>query len=279
MLVIDTTTIIDSLVENLTAIVLTVGGYRPVGGGLSFSAPPIAIVECPAVSVLCPSTLDTSLCGETSVCVDVSVFNSTDVTVVGDGAWSGGALCVETPIPGLYFSQIVASNQCSVDTCEVQINVTFAGIPDITCPSETLIVATEPNCDICLPLAISSYDTVWNDLGSWSPDSLCFQPDTSGTYAIQVTAQASCGTDVCSVWVQTEIGCCLLGGDVDHSGDLNVADLTYLVAYLFGSGSPPACDAEADVDDSGAHNVSDLTFTVAYLFGGGTAPTACCDRF
>ena len=69
--------------------------------------------------------------------------------------------------------------------------------------------------------------------------------------------------------------CCVLRGDADHSGAINVSDLTYMVAYLFQGGPPPICFPEGDVDGSGAINVSDLTFLVAYLFQGGPPPGPC----
>ncbi len=70
-------------------------------------------------------------------------------------------------------------------------------------------------------------------------------------------------------------GCCEQRGDVDHSGAINVADLTYLVDYLFFSGPAPPCEEEGDVDGSGAINVADLTYLVDYLFFSGPAPPPC----
>ncbi|RKZ11504.1 hypothetical protein DRQ53_15940, partial [bacterium] len=69
--------------------------------------------------------------------------------------------------------------------------------------------------------------------------------------------------------------CCEQRGNVDHLGDINVSDLTYLVAYLFQNGFPPPCEEEGDVDASGAINVSDLTSLVAYMFSGGPGPLPC----
>ncbi len=73
------------------------------------------------------------------------------------------------------------------------------------------------------------------------------------------------------------LSCCLVRGDVDHSGGIpNVSDLTYIVAYLFQSGPPPPCEPEADVNGSGGLlNVADLTYLVAYLFQGGPPPASC----
>jgi len=65
--------------------------------------------------------------------------------------------------------------------------------------------------------------------------------------------------------------CFIYRGDLDHSDGgipVNIADLTYLVDYLFYGGPPPICEAEGDVDASGAINVADLTYLVDYLFFG-----------
>ncbi|MFH1372524.1 MAG: lectin like domain-containing protein [bacterium] len=74
-------------------------------------------------------------------------------------------------------------------------------------------------------------------------------------------------------------GCCENRGNVDGivgtGGPIDVGDLTYLVAYLFQSGSPPPCPGEGDVDKSGNIDVGDLTYLVAYLFQSGLPPLSC----
>jgi len=64
-------------------------------------------------------------------------------------------------------------------------------------------------------------------------------------------------------------------GDVDGDGTgPNVADLTYLVDYLFRNGPAPPEPLAADVDGSGGGpNVADLTYLVDYLFRNGPDPT------
>jgi len=64
----------------------------------------------------------------------------------------------------------------------------------------------------------------------------------------------------------------LLIGDVDGNGSINIADVTFLVTYLFLEGPAPDPLALADVDCIDSINVGDLTFLVDYLFMGGPAP-------
>ena len=68
-------------------------------------------------------------------------------------------------------------------------------------------------------------------------------------------------------------------GDVNNDEYVNIVDLTYLIAYLFGGGASPVpeiCIGDVNNDDS--VNLIDLTYLVAYLFGGGPSPELdCCN--
>jgi len=62
-------------------------------------------------------------------------------------------------------------------------------------------------------------------------------------------------------------------GDVNADGaGPNIADLTYLVDYLFKNGAPPPVPAAANVDGSNSLTVADITYMVDYLFAGGPTP-------
>ncbi|MBU8934906.1 MAG: T9SS type A sorting domain-containing protein [candidate division Zixibacteria bacterium] len=66
-------------------------------------------------------------------------------------------------------------------------------------------------------------------------------------------------------------------GDVNGDGEVNIADLTYLVAYLFTGGPPPCVMNAGDVNGScTGPNIADLTYLVSYLFTGGPAPVCGC---
>jgi hypothetical protein len=71
------------------------------------------------------------------------------------------------------------------------------------------------------------------------------------------------------------ISLCLERGNVDGLPGVNVADVTYLVDYLFFSGPAPDPLEAGDVNCSGGINVMDLTYLVDYLFGGGPPPCGC----
>ena len=42
--------------------------------------------------------------------------------------------------------------------------------------------------------------------------------------------------------------CCVLAGDVNGSGAVNIADITYLIARIFSGGPPAFCCAEGDAN-------------------------------
>lgn len=65
-------------------------------------------------------------------------------------------------------------------------------------------------------------------------------------------------------------------GDVNCSGIVNVSDAIYLIAYIFGTGSPPYDLNSADVNQECIVNISDAVYLIRYIFGQGTAPLNGC---
>ena len=80
-----------------------------------------------------------------------------------------------------------------------------------------------------------------------------------------------------AAWTKTGPCCEGIRGNIDGSGDgeINISDVTYMVAYMFKKGTPPPCYAEANVDGLGDIDIADLTFLVSYMFKSGSEPPAC----
>ena len=74
-----------------------------------------------------------------------------------------------------------------------------------------------------------------------------------------------------------DIPCCENRGDIDGEGNIaDIADLVFLVTYMFDGGPPPPCYENADINGDGVGpDISDLVYMVTYMFGGGPAPVPC----
>ena len=61
-------------------------------------------------------------------------------------------------------------------------------------------------------------------------------------------------------------------GDVNADVDINILDITYLIAFLYLSGPAPNSSENADVDNSGAINILDITYLISFLYQDGPEP-------
>jgi len=69
----------------------------------------------------------------------------------------------------------------------------------------------------------------------------------------------------------------LLPGDINgDSGEPNIADLVYLVDYMFNMGPPPPVINLSDVNGDCEQNIADLVYLVDFMFNGGPAPVMGC---
>jgi len=72
--------------------------------------------------------------------------------------------------------------------------------------------------------------------------------------------------------------CCVLRGNIDHTGedDLDIADLIWIVDFMFNEGEGFGCPMEADIDGSGSGpDIADLVYLVDFMFSGGPPPPVC----
>jgi hypothetical protein len=61
-------------------------------------------------------------------------------------------------------------------------------------------------------------------------------------------------------------------GDANGDNKVNIADVVYLVCYIFSDGRPPAPLQAGDLDCDGAVNVVDAVYLINYIFSGGAEP-------
>jgi hypothetical protein len=61
-------------------------------------------------------------------------------------------------------------------------------------------------------------------------------------------------------------------GDVDGSGRINIADVIYLIGYIFQGGAYPVDPYHGDMDCDGSCNIGDAVLLLNYIFTGGPAP-------
>ncbi len=107
------------------------------------------------------------------------------------------------------------------------------------------------------------WPTVSGDAGTYFPGFVATDGLLSDTIDVQVDILAS-------------VGCCIgIRGNVNDLADVDIADLTYLVAFMFKGGPAPPCYDEGNVNGLADIDIADLTYLVNYMFKSGPAPVAC----
>jgi hypothetical protein len=61
-------------------------------------------------------------------------------------------------------------------------------------------------------------------------------------------------------------------GDATGDGVINVADVMYMINYLYRSGPPPISFEAGDANCDGDHGILDIVFLINYLYKGGPPP-------
>jgi DNA-binding beta-propeller fold protein YncE len=81
------------------------------------------------------------------------------------------------------------------------------------------------------------------------------------------------GAQVGAVWCTGAQTCEYPRGDANASGDVDIDDVVFLIAYIFSSGSEPACDGiSGDVDCSNDVDIDDVVYLIEYIFAQGPEP-------
>jgi hypothetical protein len=91
------------------------------------------------------------------------------------------------------------------------------------------------------------------------------------SYSPSVTVNIPTG-ETTSPPTQGNLLCMLLCGDVNGDGIVNVADVIFLVNYLYRGGDPPDPSEVGDVNCDGVVDIGDVVYLVSYLYKGGPPP-------
>ena len=131
-------------------------------------------------------------------------------------------------------------------------------------------------------------DTVYIDtlpvsvLAGGDSDHLLFAPWTVGPdsgiqYTVHILTilaeDEEAGNDTVAVTLESATEVMFVCGDINGDGsDPDIADLVYLVDFMFAGGTPPPVPEAANVDGTGGIDIADLVYIVDYMFNGGPGP-------
>ncbi|MBD3402548.1 T9SS type A sorting domain-containing protein [candidate division GN15 bacterium] len=168
--------------------------------------------------VIAASTTDTTVvqCEPAEICLPIEFSDLNDnivdistslgeLTIFPEGGF--GEVCFMPEMLGeSYTIVLTATDECGViDSTTVTVNVEEAPSTEIACP----IVEPAFLCDtatLFIPVEITGYtEDITVSYGEWVDGELSFFADTSGTYEIEIIANADCNSDTCVVTVQVDI--------------------------------------------------------------------------
>jgi len=99
-----------------------------------------------------------------------------------------------------------------------------------------------------------------------------------GDFDIMVQAKDDWGVETAwSTAYSIHLQCCVVRGNIDNDslGEITIADLVYLVDYMFNQGPPAPCEQAADLEVDGEIAIGDLVYLVDYMFNDGPEPPSC----
>ncbi len=98
--------------------------------------------------------------------------------------------------------------------------------------------------------------------------------EADGTYQFQVRVNDSpylCAYYFDDFTMSVESGD---NGDANCDGELNLADILYLIEYIYGAGNPPRSMGGCDCDCSYTCDLGDILYLISHIYGEGPIPCA-----
>lgn len=160
-----------------------------------------AAIDCPTGSI------DVFLCGPDSIHYSLGISPSSAVVTVSQGRYENGKVDLLADTSGTYIVEVIATESCGADTCQLVFNVEVGNAPQITCPPLVSRFACDAGASVCVPVGIVGADTnvTVSPIGAYSGGNVCFTADTSGLYTLTMIATTPCGGDTCELLVDVTI--------------------------------------------------------------------------
>ncbi|MFH2036303.1 MAG: hypothetical protein ABIJ45_07870, partial [Candidatus Zixiibacteriota bacterium] len=152
-------------------------------------------------------------CDFEEICINVSISdaeNNINTVVANFGIYNeqNGQVCFTPDSAGVYTINVTATDYCSESsTATTNVTVITGPSAEIICPVLPLEYFPCGPQMICYNLnVIPEGAIVTTSFGSYENGLLCFFADTTGTYIIDLTAEAGCGSDQCSIQLNVTVG-------------------------------------------------------------------------
>jgi hypothetical protein len=189
---------------------------------------------------------------------------------------------------------VVHDSNWYADTCFFGINL-FSTLPELSVP-DSIFALTDHIASLPVSATDADNDAVTTSLNAlWfandslqspvnspsyngnNPGTFSWVPTDAdvGTWIASFSATDVCGkADTARVMILVGTTSC---GDCTNDSVMDVADVVYLINYLFKGGAAPDPICQGDVNCSGLADVGDVILLINYLYKGGTAPCfGCC---
>ncbi len=161
------------------------------------------VINRPPV-LACPEPQSVFLCDTGTFCFDLSAYDyeNADLTyniLSGNAVVTDSTVCVTATTSGTFDVIVEAVDDCGyADTCTVPITVNINDAPIVNSAEDFAMNLCLPE-QICFNATVDDADfniaDITVNLGTYDQalNQICFTPDTSGVYAVVITATDSCG--------------------------------------------------------------------------------------
>lgn len=139
------------------------------------------------------------------------------------------------------------------------------------------IINPESNPDVQTPNAPRAGEEInWDVIASGGGPMSSASFILNGTIGQAIAGESTSPNFALNAGFWQNFGSDYLCGDVNSSGQFDIADVVFLVNYIFASGTAPDPVESADVNCTSSVDISDVVYMVNYIFAAGPAPCANC---